>query len=319
MVVSANLMVPLAVPWLPKVSKVSLCLLPSYPVLPELYINAVAQVNSFTAANAHGLRLEIVTACKPESSTITFGPAGKPPANNVNNILGQTTRTLILNGSLCTRVAVAVDVRVLQTAGLFYSVLLHELLHAVGLNHPIPGTPPSLSVMATSRQEVDGSILQQLSYSNIKRADIAALRLLMERDRPMYKFPKNSKFPWKFPIFPASGHVSGNNKYDVPIYLPLWWISRTEIGAKFYYTLSGSADGLLELDSADSGDSYSIDDSSAPTNAPTKTARSVRDNRRNKAYTNGRVKITANVAPEIHDSGNRIIDIISNVNPIING
>ena len=307
-VASASL-VPLSVPWSPKQkSTISLCLLPSYAVLPELYINAVDQINSFVGTSVNGRRLEIISSsCAPDSSTILFGP----PIGARTNVIGSTKRFLISNSSYCARVDVFVDVRVLQTAGIFYAVLLHELLHVVGLDHPIVESTQSMSVMALVISINDGAILQQKDYTAIKRADVSALRRLMDRDRPAYKFPK-TKSPFIFPTFPASFHVSGDRKYAVPVQIPLWWLTRNEVGANFYYALLSSLH-----DSADSWDSVSYDsgehNSVAPTASPTATKRRPFPKLRRKSH----VTITSNVAPVIHQGGN--IDISTNVSPIIKG
>jgi hypothetical protein len=310
--VASAILVPLSVPWSPKQkSTISLCLLPSYAVLPELYSNAVNQINSFVGTSVHGRRLEIISSlCAPDSSTIIFGPSIAASTN----IIGSTKRSIILNSSYCVRVDVVVDVRVLQTAGLFYAVLLHELLHVVGLDHPIVEITQSMSVMALTIPINDGGISQQKDYTAIKRADVSALRRLMARDRPAYKFPKATTSPFIFPTYPASGHVSGDSKYAVPVQIPNWWLTRKEVGANFYYALLSSL-----YKSADSWDSVSYDsgeyDSVAPTASPTTTTRLF--GTRKKLHRNSHVTITSNVAPVIHQGGN--IDISTIVSPIIKG
>ena len=117
----------------------------------------------------------------------------------------------------------ALDVRLMQSAGLFYNTLLHETGHLLGCDHPDrdPSSAP-MSVMGSSVWlETGFGVVQENWYNILQPGDVKCLSSLYARDFPGVLLPDPLLVYPIVPRYPAHLHVSGDQNAEVPLYIPV--------------------------------------------------------------------------------------------------
>jgi len=130
-----------------------------------------------------------------------------------DSYIGFCTREFITNNNVLAYIGCSITLNAcnLQTAAAFYNVLLHELLHVVGLDHPVDITEESVMGYRVSVNE-EGEIIYDDRYSSVSLYDIQDIFYIIMRDFPNKKLP-NYRYISKYePLYPPSRHISGNNK-----------------------------------------------------------------------------------------------------------
>lgn len=98
-----------------------------------------------------------------------------------------------------------------QTAASFYNVLLHELLHVIGLDHPLNRNERSIMGYRVSINS-QGDTVYDDRYELITIEDVLDIYYIFNRDFPNKQLP-DYRFIRKYePIYPPSRHISGNNQ-----------------------------------------------------------------------------------------------------------
>ena len=113
------------------------------------------------------------------------------------------------------------NVCALQSSAMFYNVLLHELLHVIGLDHPSK-TNTLESVMAysvTSKNVELTEIKQDTNYITIQPVDAANIRYIIERDFPTAILPNPRSIASYIPDVSPGKHISGSREYIVNEYM----------------------------------------------------------------------------------------------------
>lgn len=136
--------------------------------------------------------LVLMSKCQDNYNTITWGPT-------LSGASGTTTRQVKDNQLISADVTI--DVRVLQSCGVFFNVFLHEMLHALGLEHNKDrNSIMGQLVMLTSKRQV----VQDIEYRSFSLSDIRGIQAL----------GTNTVTPeFIFPSLNPSVHVSGSMKY----------------------------------------------------------------------------------------------------------
>jgi hypothetical protein len=104
----------------------------------------------------------------------------------------------------------------LQSSASMYNVLLHELLHVVGLDHPEP--PVENAVISYGVRVNDSSLMniyQDAQYMTLNAFDIMNMRFIALRDFPDSTLPDPRLIASYVPKIDPLLHVSGNNTYQV--------------------------------------------------------------------------------------------------------
>lgn len=105
---------------------------------------------------------------------------------------------------------ITLNVCALQTYASLYNVLMHELLHVVGLDHPDP--PVEGSVISYGVNVNDSSlmhIIQDKQYVTLQPFDIMNVRFIALRDFPKSILPDPRLIASYAPKQNASGHIGG--------------------------------------------------------------------------------------------------------------
>jgi hypothetical protein len=211
--------------WQTNVTNIFFCLEPNgYEVLPELYLTVFDMYNSILISpfqqDATGLKLLLTNPQHCESNRthtiagevinkLTFGPTK-------NGASAVTERKFASGTAIDRRITlfggdVVIDTRVLQSAGLFYNVLLHEVGHVLGLDH----TVSTETVMGHRiRASVQNEVIQQENYLVLEPGDVRGIHAVLARDKPAYAPPFITKETYQFvPSYPAKKHASGTYEF----------------------------------------------------------------------------------------------------------
>lgn len=130
----------------------------------------------------------------------------------------------------------------LQSSASMYNVLLHELLHVVGLDHPEP--PIENAVISYGVRVNDSSLMniyQDLEYATLHAFDIMNMRFIALRDFPDSSLPDPRFIASYVPNIDPLHHVSGNSIYQVKNIMNVeqCWIDNTTKSPSFapsFYT-----------------------------------------------------------------------------------
>jgi hypothetical protein len=109
---------------------------------------------------------------------------------------------------------ITINICSLQTSASFYNVLLHELLHVVGINHPNPPVPNSVISYAVSIDR-ENNTLYDTEYIALSSYDIQQIDAILQRDFPLYKSPDHTNTTKYVPKYPPYRHISGLNTYII--------------------------------------------------------------------------------------------------------
>lgn len=113
---------------------------------------------------------------------------------------------------------------ILQSSATFYNVLLHELLHVVGLDHPPEPTESVMSYGVRAKDRTLKQIRQDTGYVSVTKTDMNNIRAIVARDFPDAPLPIISDIPDEvsfgpyIPSINASKHMSGDDNYIVQTY-----------------------------------------------------------------------------------------------------
>ena len=188
----------------------------------------------------------------------------------------------------------------LQTSAAFYNVLLHELLHVIGLEHPVDINEESVMGYRVSINE-EGEILYDDRYSSISLHDVQDIFYIISRDFPDKKLP-NYRYNAKYePLYSPSRHISGNNK------------SVIDTGINYYKD-------ICEPEPVTTSPTKSPTSTTSPTKSPTKSPTSTTSPTKGKKGKGkkGELNINTRVSPEIGVSeGTDITNIRSRIKPVI--
>lgn len=125
---------------------------------------------------------------------------------------------------------ITLNICALQTYASLYNVLLHELLHVVGLDHPDP--PVQGSVISYGVRVNDFSlmnVIQDTTYVALQPFDIMNMRFIALRDFPNSILPDPRMIASYIPKQNASGHIGGDEyRIDKVMNVETCWMSKTE-------------------------------------------------------------------------------------------
>ena len=110
---------------------------------------------------------------------------------------------------------ITMNVCALQTAASFYNVLLHEVLHALGLGHP--KNIINNSIMSYITYINNNSSMYDNIYRLMADIDIYNINYLMQRDFSSFHISNNNK-KQIIPIYSPRLHVSGSKNYIINYY-----------------------------------------------------------------------------------------------------
>ena len=113
---------------------------------------------------------------------------------------------------------------ILQSSATFYNVLLHELLHVVGLDHPENRDDSVMSYGVIAKDRTLKNIRQDTEYISITKTDMENIRAIVIRDFPDASLPVISNIPDEIsfgpyiPTINSSLHMSGDVQYVIDTY-----------------------------------------------------------------------------------------------------
>ena len=113
---------------------------------------------------------------------------------------------------------------ILQSSATFYNVLLHELLHVVGLDHPENRDDSVMSYGVIAKDRTLKNIRQDTEYISVTKTDMENIRAIVIRDFPDASLPVISNIPDEIsfgpyiPTINASLHMSGDTQYVIDTY-----------------------------------------------------------------------------------------------------
>ena len=111
---------------------------------------------------------------------------------------------------------ITMNVCALQTAASFYNVLLHEVLHALGLGHP--KNIINNSIMSYITYINNNSSMYDNIYRLMADIDIYNINYLMQRDFSSFHISNNNNKKQIIPIYSPRLHVSGSKNYIINYY-----------------------------------------------------------------------------------------------------
>jgi hypothetical protein len=113
---------------------------------------------------------------------------------------------------------ITLNVCALQSNSIFYNVLLHELLHILGLDHPPEKDNSVMSYHIIAKDSSLNFIKQTDEYISIQPKDISDIRFIISRDFPNSYLPSPQTIQQKNPNSNPGEHVSGTNLYQINDY-----------------------------------------------------------------------------------------------------
>lgn len=156
---------------------------------------------------------------------------------------------------------ITLNICALQSSATFYNVLLHELLHVIGLDHPEP--PIDDAVISYSLVANDSSLqnlYQDDRYVTLQPHDIASMHAIVKRDFPEMSVPDPLRIASYTPKINPNTHVSGTKQYRIP--------EVANIGNCWVSTSSGNVN-IVKTQSPTQ--SVTNSPTNRPTNLPTQT------------------------------------------------
>jgi len=122
---------------------------------------------------------------------------------------------------------ITLNMCLLQSSGTFYNVLLHELLHIIGLDHPETRNDSVMSYGVRAKDSTLETIRQDDFYINIQPEDIRNIHAIIIRDFPDAKIPSVDYLETYIPNILPTSHVSGTTDYVLNEYVNVkkCWVS----------------------------------------------------------------------------------------------
>lgn len=179
------------------------CLLSNgYDVYPNIIATVTQNLNLLLLSEV----FKIIPSCdicneNQACNTLEFGPTSSGAS---------ATTTYKINMGSILKVSVVIDTRIVQSAGLFHNVLLHEFVHVLGFQHNY--TVGSI-MNFTVKIRADYSVIQKVDFVGLHHLDIASIQSLNNYSQWSYLY--------KFPKIRAYHHVSGKSKYILPETCPI--------------------------------------------------------------------------------------------------
>ena len=122
--------------------------------------------------------------------------------------------TIIRPMILYTGCDITLNVCALQSSSSLYNVLLHELLHVVGLDHPEPPVEGSvISYGVRVNDSTLNNVIQDTEYKVLQPFDIMNMRFIALRDFDYASLPDPRTISSYVPKINPSKHVSGTDNY----------------------------------------------------------------------------------------------------------
>ena len=215
----------------PKNSVVQLiyCLVPNkkHPVLLELVYTAFDMWNQcIPKVVVSGINLTFVGYCNQSHS---YGMIILRPIRR-----NDTVGTVIRNRNQT--ITIELDIRLMQSAGLFYNVLLHEIGHLLGCDHPNRESDEGRmsTMLYTTLLSRDLDIIQDNEYNTLQVGDITCLHQLYIRDFSQYIMMNVQNI---VPRYPAWKHISGQWDAEVPLSIPTTAADTSVIWTGFFEDL----------------------------------------------------------------------------------
>ena len=178
-------------------------------------INAQLYTGNFTTTSLYFM-LDREKECNDNDLKIKFIQSRdsiKAPGYCTRKFLdGTINRPMILY----TGCDITLNVCALQSSSSMYNVLLHELLHVVGLDHPEPPVDGSvISYGVRVNDSTLNNVIQDTNYVSLQPFDIMNMRFIALRDFDYADLPDPRTISSYIPKTSPTEHVSGTDDYIV--------------------------------------------------------------------------------------------------------
>jgi hypothetical protein len=178
-----------------------------HQVMLDLVQTAFDAWNQYVSHDALlGLNLSFTGYCVDPRAPMMI-TLGKPAEDTP----GVTIREFTAYGRVISS-RVHIDVRLTQSAATFYNILLHEIGHVIGCDHPRVQSGvfrAATSVMAGRIMISGNRLVQEAQYAFARLGDAECIRRLYLRDFPGVIVPDPYRVVPIVPVYPAHKHVSG--------------------------------------------------------------------------------------------------------------
>jgi hypothetical protein len=201
--------------WFPTISNVNFCLVKNdidihIPLIETVFKN----VNTFLMYNDVYPLYFNFSADENANCEYFINLISNTPFYN-NTAFCQQTYLCIAGACYNQGCNITMNVCALQTAASFYNVLLHEVLHALGLGHP--KNIINNSIMSYITYINNNSSMYDNIYRLMGDIDIYNINYLMQRDFSSFHISNNNK-KQIIPIYSPRLHVSGSKNYIINYY-----------------------------------------------------------------------------------------------------
>ena len=200
-------------PWFPTISNVNFCLVKNNIDVHIPLINTVFQNVNMFLTNNDDQPLYFNFYENVDINCDFFINLISNSTMSYNNAANCKRKYLCVGGACYNQGCnITINVCALQTAASFYNVLLHEVLHAIGLEHPNPIINNSIMSYITYININKSSVYDNI-YRLIADIDIYNIKYILYRDFSS-SYTQNNK-QQTTPIYSAQLHVSGIKNYII--------------------------------------------------------------------------------------------------------
>ena len=200
-------------PWFPTISNVNFCLVKNNIDVHIPLINTVFQNVNMFLTNNDDQPLYFNFYENADINCDFFINLISNSTMSYNNAANCKRKYLCVGGACYNQGCnITINVCALQTAASFYNVLLHEVLHAIGLEHPNPIINNSIMSYITYININKSSVYDNI-YRLIADIDIYNIKYILYRDFSS-SYTQNNK-QQTTPLYSAQLHVSGLKNYII--------------------------------------------------------------------------------------------------------
>ena len=200
-------------PWFPTISNVNFCLVKNNIDVHIPLINTVFQNVNMFLTNNDDQPLYFNFYENADINCDFFINLISNSTMSYNNAANCKRKYLCVGGACYNQGCnITINVCALQTAASFYNVLLHEVLHAIGLEHPSPIINNSIMSYITYIN-INKSSLYDNIYRLIADIDIYNIKYILYRDFSSSYIQNNKQ--QTTPLYSAQLHVSGLKNYII--------------------------------------------------------------------------------------------------------
>ena len=200
-------------PWFPTISNVNFCLVKNNIDVHIPLINTVFQNVNMFLTNNDDRPLYFNFYENADTNCDFFINLISNSTMSYNNAANCKRKYLCVGGACYNQGCnITINVCALQTAASFYNVLLHEVLHAIGLEHPSPIINNSIMSYITYIN-INKSSLYDNIYRLIADIDIYNIKYILYRDFSSSYIQNNKQ--QTTPLYSAQLHVSGLKNYII--------------------------------------------------------------------------------------------------------